>query len=209
MKKLLLVAVLITTANAQAQSPGEKITLEASYGFNAPISPTEDWSGVAMEPSDYAGLSNLQFGFTYKINDDWGVRGTYMFANFKNKNVDNLETQIHKLTLEGVYTLYNSILSEKYTARASGFALYAHAGLGLGINESSYSSTKDFIANVQVGLKPTYHINERWSVFLNPVYVMNLSQHIGFDGRYLTADSEASTGSFYTVNLGVSVRLGK
>lgn len=209
MKKLLLPLILIATAKIQAQSVGEKVTLEASYGFNAPVSPTEDWRGAAMEPSDYAGINNLQLGFTYKINEDWGVRGTYMLANFKNKDVENLGTTIHKLTLEGVYTIYNSTLSQNYTAGSNGFALYAHAGLGLGISESNFSSSKDFLANAQVGLKPTYHLNDRWSVFLNPVYVMNFSQHIGFDGRHITQNSEASVGSFYTVNLGVSVRLGK
>lgn len=58
MKKLLTaVGVLIAVTNVQAQTPGEKITLEASYGFNAPINPTEDYAGVEMKAGDYAGLN--------------------------------------------------------------------------------------------------------------------------------------------------------
>lgn len=210
MKKLLTaVGVLIAVANVQAQTPGEKITLEASYGFNAPINPTEDYAGVEMKAGDYAGLNNLQLGLTYQINEDWGVRGAYMFANFKNSDVKNTGTQIHKLAAEAVYTLYNDAASGSYTATANGFILYAHAGLGLSINQSEVGNTDDFMANAQIGLKPTYQFDKRWSVFLNPLYIVNFSQHTGFDGKYLDADSNASIGSFYTVNLGVSVRLGK
>lgn len=162
-----------------------------------------------MKAGDYAGLNNLQLGLTYQINEDWGVRGTYMFANFKNKDVKNTGTQIHKLAAEAVYTLYNDAASGSYTATANGFILYAHAGLGLSINQSEVGNTDDFMANAQIGLKPTYQFDKRWSVFLNPLYIVNFSQHTGFDGRYLDADSNSTIGSFYTVNLGVSVRLGK
>lgn len=151
----------------------------------------------------------MQLGLTYQINEDWGVRGTYMFANFKNKDVKNTGTQIHKLAAEAVYTLYNDAASGSYTATANGFILYAYAGLGVSINQSQLRGSDDFMANAQIGLKPTYQFDKRWSVFLNPLYIVNFSQHTGFDGKYLDADSNASIGSFYTVNLGVSVRLGK
>src|SRR5690606_13012187 len=130
MKKLVLFAVLLTAHVSNAQTTGSNITLEASYGFNAPINPTKDYAGVEMKAGDYAGLNNLQLGLTYQINEDWGVRGTYMFANFKNSDVKNTGAQIHKLAAEAVYTLYNDAASWSYTATANGFILYAHAGLG-------------------------------------------------------------------------------
>ena len=210
MKKFLTAAiVLIVAAQARAQSPGEKISLEASYGFNAPVNPTEDYKGVTMNAGDYAGFSNLQLGLTYQINEDWGVRGTYMLATFKNSADKDSGTQMHKLAAEAVYTLFNNAVSGSFTATNNGFIFYAHAGLGVSINQSQLSSSDDFMANAQVGLKPTYQFGNRYSVFLNPLYIVNFSQHTGFDGRYLTADSSASTGSYYAVNLGVSVRLGK
>lgn len=210
MKKFLTAAVvLIIAAQARAQSPGEKISLEASYGFNAPVNPTADYKNVKMNPGDYAGLNNLQLGLTYKINEDWGVRGTYMLANFKNCEDKDTGAQMHKLALEAVYTLFNNAVSGSYTATNNGFVLYTHAGLGVSINQSQLRGSDDFMANAQIGLKPTYQFSKRFSVFLNSLYIINFSQHTGFDGRYLTADSDASTGSYYTVNLGVNVRLGK
>ena len=209
MKKLLTAAiVLVATSNVNAQIPWEKISLEASYGFNAPISPTKDWSGIQMKAGDYAGLSNLQLGLTYQINEDWGVRGTYMFANFKNKDVKNTGAQIHKLAAEAVYTLFDDASSSSYTTIEKGFVLYAHAGLGLSLNQSEISGSNDFMGNFQIGVKPTYQIDNRWSVFLNPIYIVNFSQNSGFDGRYLDAESKGKTGSYYTVNLGVNFRLG-
>lgn len=210
MKKLLTaIIVSITAAQLQAQSLGEKISLEAAYGFNAPINPTEDSKGVAMNPADYAGFNNLQLGLTYQINEDWGVCGTYMLANFKNSEDKNTGAQIHKLAVEAVYTLFNNALSSSYTATNNGFVLYTHAGLGVSINQSQLRGSDDFMANAQIGVKPTYQFSNRYSVFLNPLYVLNFSQHTGFDGRYLDTESGAKVGSYYTVNLGLSVRLGK
>lgn len=209
MKKLVLFAVLLTAHVSNAQTAGSNITLEASYGFNAPISPTKDFAGVEMKAADYAGFNNLQLGLNFRINDDWAVRATYMNAAFKNSEVDNLGSQFHKVAFEAVYTLTNNTVSANYISTNNGFALYAHAGLGLSINKGEYRKSDDFIGNIQAGLKPTYHFDDRWAVFVNPVYVFNLAQHTGFDGRYLTADSKATTGSFYAVNLGLSVRLGK
>ena len=210
MKKFLTAAVvLIIAAQARAQSPGEKISLEASYGFNAPVNPTEDYKGVTMNAGDYAGFNNLQLGLTYQINEDWGVRGTYMLATFKNSADKGTGAQMHKLAAEAVYTLFNNAVSGSYTATNNGFVLYTHAGLGVSINQSQLRGSDDFMANAQIGIKPTYQFSNRYSVFLNPLYVVNFSQHTGFDGRYLNAKSDGAIGSYYTVNLGFNVRLGK
>ena len=210
MKKLLTTfVVLFTVADVEAQSPGEKIILEASYGFNAPSNPTEDYKGVTMKPGDYAGFNNLQLGLTYQINEDWGVRGTYMLANFKNSADKDTGAQMHKLAAEAVYTLFNNAVSARYTASSNGFVLYTHVGLGVSINQSQLHGSDDFMANAQIGVKPTYQFSNRYSVFINPLYIVNFSQHTGFDGRYLDAKSDGTIGSYYTVNLGFNVRLGK
>ncbi len=212
-KQVLAISALLgfTQVNAQETTLWPNTSLEASYGYNAPINPTNDYTGLnKIKTADYASFSNLQLGLTYQINEKWGVRGTYMLAKFENTEIKKLGSQMHKLAIDAMYTLYDGTNNQfGNTGSQKGFITYAHAGLGLSLNKGEVYNQEDFMGNLQLGVKPTYQFNNRFGIFLNPIYILNFSQNHGFDGRFLDANSKSKIGSYYTVNIGLQVKLGK
>lgn len=172
------------------------LSLEAGYGFNMPFGPAD-----GIKTGDFGGFNSFHAGVRYHINDLWGVRGTFAFNKFEHKDNSNFGVKQSRLMLEAMFNVTNAI---KGSGELTPFEVFAHGGLGLSQGKSNTLKGEDMMGNFQIGIMPSYNINERISVFLDATYVMSFSQDFGYHG--LTIDQ--TSGSFLSANLGVSVKLG-
>lgn len=206
MKKLVMVAVLATAfaSNVQAQEKVpflEKVTLEASYGYNQAFSPDN------VDRTDVSGLKTIQLGANYQINDFWGVRGTYSNTQFEHKDFDGQGVTFNKITAEATFTVLKAILKTT-NENASKFDVIAHAGFGLNFGKSKVTDATDTMGNFQIGLKPEYKVSNRVGIFVDGTYIMNFSQNVGYNGAQIPGD-DTTTGGYATGLIGVSIKLGK
>lgn len=198
MQAVIAVALIgMVHQSAQAQTPPAKsvfdnLSIEAQYGLNSAMSPNE-----GIQTSDYSGFHFFQAGFTYHIDDVWGVRGSFAQSNFKHKNTDGSGVKYSKLTLEATYNILTAIYNLQQP-----FDVVAHAGLGLGIGKSEPLPGEDLIGVAQIGLMPTYRFNNQFAVFLDGTYVNHFSQDFGFDGLGIKQGS----ASYLNIGLGLQYR---
>ena len=206
MKKLVMVAVLATAfvSNVQAQEKVsflDKVTLEASYGYNQAFSPDN------VDRTDVSGLKTIQLGANYQINDFWGVRGTYSNTQFEHKDFDGQGVTFNKITAEATFTVLKAILKTT-NENASKFDVIAHAGFGLNFGKSKVTDASDTMGNFQIGLKPEYKVSNRVGIFVDGTYILNFSQNVGYNGKQI-AGNDTTTGGYATGLIGVSIKLGK
>ena len=205
MKKSIITIALLTAffaLNTQAQEKKssflDKVKLEAGWGYNLPLEPKE---GV-MAP-DYAGVGSFFIGANYELNALWGVRGTYAYNKFEDKNDSSFGSAHHKLMAEATFNVFRAIEDNGKQP----FELFGHAGLGLTFGSSELVSGTDMMGTFQIGLLPTYHISEKVSVQLDAVYVMNFNQDYGYHGGPAKFNGKSTTGSYLIANIGVAVQL--
>ncbi len=172
------------------------LSLEAGYGFNTPFGPTD-----GIKAGDFTGFNSFHAGVRYQINDLWGIRGTYAFNKFEHKDNGDFGLKQSRLMLEAMFNVTTAING---SGDLTPFELFAHGGLGLSQGKSNMLKGEDMMGNFQIGIMPSYNINERISVFLDATYVMNFSQNFGYNGLKI----DKTSGSFLSANLGVSVKLG-
>src|SRR5690606_16335468 len=144
-KRFLLAATLTLglsfAAQAQTSDFWNRVSLEAGYGLNTPLSPKPTEGKV----SDYGSFVSFHAGARYQIDDFWSLRGTYEMNKFEHKDNSDLGLTFHKLALEAVYNISAA------TGYVSDFKADAHAGLGLGMMTSNtLSDTK--VGSVQLGI---------------------------------------------------------
>ncbi len=201
MKKLVLVAALavlsVNQITAQEANFFEKVSLEATYGYNMALSPDN------VDRTDVSGLNTVQLGANYQINNLWGVRGTYSNTTFKHKDFDNAGVNYNKLTAEATFEVLQAINPE-----IAKFQAIAHAGFGLNFGKSKATDVTDTMGNFQIGIKPQYNVSNRIGIFLDGTYIMNFSQNVGYDGLSIPGE-DSTTGGYVTGLIGVSVKLGK
>lgn len=167
-----------------------RVSLEAGYGFNTPLSPKP----TGEKPSDYGSFVSFHAGAKYQLDDFWSLRGTYEMNKFEHKDDSDLGLTFHKLALEAVYDISAA------TGSVSDFRVDAHAGLGLGLGKSNTLSN-DKVGSVQLGVMPKYVLTENWSVFLDATYILNLSQDYGFNGK--PVNGSENSASIITTRIGV------
>lgn len=197
-KHFLAVATLLLAVSVHAQrgykdSNGvlENMTVEASYGYNMAISPSD-----LIETQDFSGFKTFQLGVRYQINDLWGVRGTYTNSTFEHKDFSDSSSKHHRLVAEATYNIIQK-------NNAYDFQLMGHAGLGAGIIKSETLSGNDFFGTFQVGITPEYFVTDRLGVFVDLTYMLNLSQNYSYAGTSI----EKTTGSVFVPSLGLSFKL--
>ena len=203
MKKTLITLALVAglfTAQAQVQQTSflDKVKLEAGWGLNVPTGPTD-----GISASDYSGVASFYVGANYELDELWGVRGTYAYNKFENKNNSNFGSTHHKLMAEATYNILRSIQDKGQQP----FELFGHAGLGLTIGESELVSDTDMMGTFQVGLLPTYHVSDRVSIILDAAYVVNFSQDYGYHGGPAKTNGKSATGSYFIANIGLAFQL--
>lgn len=188
------------TTTAQENPLLDNLSLELGYGYNLAINPV-----APVSSSDVSAFSSAHAGATYHIDKVWGVRGTYMYNQFKVENVEDQKLQIHKLALEATFDITEAIQKRTTSNYKKGFAVEAHAGAGLSMGKSGYPKRgDDFMANVQIGVLPVYNIDNNWAVFADATFTQYIKQNFNFNGQ--RADNNGQTATF---NIGVRVKLGK
>lgn len=204
MKKQIISAFAIALFATQMQAQEtfwDKASLEVSYGFAMPLSPTKN-----IKAADYNSFVNAQGGINYQINDLWGVRATYAYQDFENKNNKNLGVTYHKFMAEATFNILQAVNASASFNQSNSFEVQAHAGIGGTFANRKFDNATNKIANVQIGLKPTYAVSDRINVFLDATYVMNFNQAYEFSGQSIKG---GTTGSYLGANIGVQVKLGK
>ena len=204
MKKYLLLSIFIAfsmfASNAQERDTTfmQRISFDASAAYNLPVSSSfKDFKG-----SDYAGFRNFNFGANYAINNLWGLRFTYGYNSFEDKNDSSMGLTLHKLMAEGTFNILRSINMQE-----NPFEIVGHAGAGVSFGKSSVTSGLDKMGTFQVGLMPMYRISKNLSLFVDATYVVNISQNYGFNGQSAMDKNGSATGEYSFINLAAGLRL--
>ena len=205
MKKIILsvafLAIASTQVNAQETTIWDKISLEASYGAAAPLSPND-----MVTRSEYVSFVNFQGGINYQMNNLWGVRATYAYQQFENENNSNLGVQYHKFMAEATFNTLRVITPESSFVTNNTFDVVAHAGIGASFATRTQDNATNKMLNAQIGLKPSYTVSPRITVIVDGTYVMNFNQAYAFNGMSIKG---GTTGSYVTAAIGIQVKLGK
>lgn len=204
-KQFILGITLLTTSlfslHAQEKSSDflANTALELGWGYNVPLSPTD-----GIKAGDFSGVNSFYLGAHYAIDDLWGVRGSYAYNGFKDKNNSDLGLTFHKFVLESTFNISKAISGG---SMQTPFEVLSHAGLGISLGKSELKSDSDKMGTVQIGLMPRYNITDKISVHLDANYVVNFSQNYGYHGGPALENGKDATGGYLTANLGVTLKL--
>ncbi|SFI79189.1 hypothetical protein [Myroides guanonis] len=205
MKKSIILIALLTglfVLNTQAQDNKksflDRTRFEFGVGVNFPSEPRE-----GVEVKNYAGVGSLYCGAIYELNDLWGVRGTYAYNKFENKEDVSMGSLQHKFVAEVMFDVVGAIAKQKEQR----FELYLHSGAGLSIGRSELKSGTDMMGAFQVGILPNYKISDAVRVHLDLVYVTNFKQDYGYHGGSAKFNGKSATGSYLIANIGIAVQL--
>jgi len=205
MKKQILAAIaLVATAvstNAQTSDFWNRTSLEGSYGFAMPLAPTDN-----IDAADYSSMINFQGAVHYQIDDLWGVRASYAYHKFENKDFSALGVAYHKFMAEATFNVLEAINPQTSVMHSSPFQLYAHAGIGGSFATRNMDNATNKMGNVQIGLQPMYNFSNRMGVFVDATYVANFNQAYQFDGTFIPG---GTTGGYFTTLVGLKISLGK
>lgn len=214
MKKIILASVIMLgfVSHSHAQNNNQqgrkkanksefinRISLEAGYGYNQAFSPD------SVDRTDVSGFNTFQVAANYKLDDLWGVRGSYANSTFKHKDFSDVGINYNKLMAEATFDVLEAINKTGMPDNQL-FELKAHAGLGLTFAKSKTNDSKDTMGNFQIGIKPQYNVSQRVGIFLDGSYVLNFSQNLGYNGIPIPEDK--TTGGYVTGLIGVSIKLG-
>ncbi|MBA5794028.1 hypothetical protein H1R17_11920 [Flavobacterium sp. xlx-214] len=202
-KQVLALGALLslTQVNAQESSVLDIVSLEASYGMAVPLSPTEN-----IKAADYLSFINFQGAINYKIDDIWGLRASYAYQSFTNKNSSKLGVEYHKFMIEATYNILTAInQSDSYTQQKP-FEIVAHAGIGGAFAYREIVKQANKMGNIQIGLKPMYTLASRINIFLDGTYVINFNQAYDVASNNIYG---GTTGSYLTANIGLQLKLGE
>lgn len=195
----LLVVVLVSAATftsyAQSNKFLQKLSFDASAGYNLPVAPIE-----GIKKSDFAGFKNFNLGANYELSDLFGLRFTYANTAFKDKNDSNIGLTLHKFMAEGTFNIIESIDMQR-----NPFEMVLHGGAGISMGKSTLSSGVDKMGTIQVGLMPLYRITDNFGVHLDATYVINIKQNYGYNGKSAVEGNEHVTGEYVIMNLGLGV----
>lgn len=176
----------------------DKIKLEAGWGFSAPIIPTKNTS-----VPDFIGLDSFYVGTNYELNETWGVRGTYAYNHFENKQNNNIQLTIHKFIAEFTLSVGNIRSYNNFYSDYNDFDIIVHAGIGASLGRKKINTGNDWMRNLQIGIMPTYRVLKKISVHLDLSYIINTSQNYSFSGEYKIDAIEG----YFTANIGLSIDL--
>lgn len=201
---ILLFCGIFITQKTHAQSRRvdffDKIKLEAGWGLNTPVAPTKNTS-----ISDFVGLESFYVGTNYELNETWGVRGTYAYNHFENKQNTDIQLIMHKFVAELTMSIGNLVSYNSFYSDYNDFDVIAHAGIGVSLGRKKNYSATDWMRNIQIGVMPTYRVLQKISIHLDITYVINTSQNYSFSGEYKVDAIEG----YLLSNIGLSIDIGR
>lgn len=160
-------------------------------------------------------LSHIDFGFRYMFGEKWGMKLDYGTDKFRTKKAPNeMGTDYQRISVQAVANLSN-ILDDRSYFYNEYFCVLAHAGGGYAWQKSiSFPNGKgrpgvDEIPHFLLGINPQYTFTEGFSVGIDATGIMNLAQHVKFDGTRVSKASDNATTTFtYNLSLGLTYTFG-
>lgn len=189
-----IVALLSVTTMFGQDGMFNKFSIDVQGGLHMPVKLTDN-----INNADYTDFKSGQLGIRYMFNECFGVKLSYGFNSFEDKENSDFGVEHQRLTLEGVYNLQ----------LASRFGILAHAGLGYGTAKPSSIDENEQTAIIMVGLTPQVKVSESVSVFLDATYLVSAHQQYFFNGQLFDPSFQSRTAAFATFSIGASIYLGK
>lgn len=189
-----------SVSNVKRDSFWNNLSYEIAYGYALPVSPSDN-----LKISDYSSLVNFQVGANYMFNDQYGLRLTYAYHNFANKNESKFGVVYNKVMLEGTLSVMNSI---SYS-RNETFDVIVHGGFGGTFTKSKFDKSNEKMLNIQLGAKPTYQLNNQSAIFVDISGIANFSQDIAYNGLRTGEFNKKTTGFYLSAMVGYQFRIGK
>lgn len=180
----------------------DQTSFEIAYGYAMPFSPSKN-----ISISNYNSLVNFQVGANYKFNDLYGLRLSYAYHSFVNKNDSQIGVVYNKVMIEGTLSIFNSINDSKKYQKNDNFDIIAHGGFGGTITKSKVDNSNEKMLNVQLGFKPSFRINNQSVIFVDVTGVANLSQDTGYNGLKIGEFNNKSTGLYLSAMIGYEFNL--
>lgn len=200
---IIIVGMLSCKMQAQEQNLFDKYTLQVGGGASYPAKPAKDFFHKA-----YIGSRSFYIGGRYDLDELWGLRLSYGFNKFKNKNRHNsyldLSLTQHKFVGEFTFNIVRAAQRGKPHTQ-NNFELVAHSGLGLSLGKSGFLSGVDKTLTYQIGLMPTYKLSRYFSVQVDMAMILDFFQAYDIDGIPISD----KVGNYYLANIGVAYSFGR
>ncbi|NMH87627.1 hypothetical protein [Flavivirga algicola] len=218
MKKIyLLVFLFFLVKSLFSQRKYNKLSIEAGYGFNIPISPKDD-----ISTSDYLLPNHVDLGVRYMFDEYFGLKMRYANDRFRDKKDKNIGNGYHRLGIEAVYNL-----SSRLDLFNNNFNILFHAGIGVTYafpgaikrfkNGGEFTfgltpyNTKRYerIGNLIFGLTPQIRLSDDMALTFDMAYVVNTQQQYSYSGELLYINRRKVQGGFVNFTVGLQFYLGK
>lgn len=214
--KFLLISFLSvffwTTSSGQVITSYNKFSVEASGGFHIPVTPLD-----GINTSDYIGFKQFQAGARYMINSKFGLKAFFATNRFDggesgpNPFDDGKEIDYHntftRIGIEGVVNLGDLFKMGPRYLEKNGILFHGGAGLTYSAPATVPGKT-DRMGILVFGLTPQRKLSDKFAIFVDATYVVNLKQHYAYNGVPLNANMDAVVGGFLSLNFGLTYYLG-
>jgi len=205
MKNLSLVAALLcaTFAFSQNNSLYNKISIEAAYGLNHPLSPSDN-SG--FDAGDFSEFKHVDIGGRYMINHIYGAKISYSYDRFQYKNTSALAITFNRISLEAVFNLAQ-VFNFSFNRQRS-FQIQAHTGAGITFAQPKSIDKSEKIGNFIIGITPLFKVSDRIAITTDFSYIVNIKQHYDYGGIIIDPNYNSVTGSFINFTIGLNYAIG-
>lgn len=207
---LLILSILVwTPGSSQTIQDFNKLSLEISGGIHIPITPTDHM----VNKSNYIGFKQFEASGRYMISPMFGLKAYLGFNRFDGGEVGtgdydgvDLHNTFTRIGVEGVVNLGDLFNFNPQFSKKNAFLFQAGAGLTFSKAATSEGNV-DRMGIITVGLKPQRKLTERFALFLDLSYVVNLKQHQSFSGIRFD-DKKSVVGGFANLGVGLAFYLG-
>ncbi len=203
MKKLSLIAALLCVTFVFSQNNHyNKISIEAAYGLNHPLSPD---SRTGLDASDYSNFTHFDIGGRYMISQLYGVKLSYAYDRFQWEG-SSLAINYNRIGAQIVFNLAD-VFKLKFS-RQRNFQIQAHTGVGVTFAKPKRDFKSEKIGNFMIGITPVFKISDRISIPIDFSYIANFKQHYDFGGTLVNANGDHVTGGFINFTVGINYTIG-
>lgn len=201
--------IFCTSVSAQQLRDYNKLSVDVAGGLHIPVKGIEE-----INTSDYVGFNQFEAGVRYMLNLKFGLRAFYAINRFdggksgpgRQGNEIDYHNTFTRVGIEGVANIGDIFKMNPRFLDKNG--ILAHAGAGLTYSAPADRPGKtDRMGILVFGITPQRKLSERFAVFANVEYVVNLKQHYTFSGlRFVHKDAEV--GGFMSIGLGLTYYIG-
>lgn len=171
--------------------------------MSLPVTPIPE----GRKATEFIGLNHIMIGARYMILPEIGVKLSYAYEKFSDK--DNRDDNLvnNRIELQVVSNLL--YLFNVGSGNNTNFGLLAHAGGGITYANPSVAINNERVGNLIFGIEPIFRISDRLAIPIDFSYTYDIKKHFGFDGKLLNADFEPQTGGYINITVGLKYYFGK